>query len=108
MRTLNHKWTVLSEKLRQGGLSEEWAAPRFVARAYFSGRAVLRETQEEEGQRTIYAIAYWWSDENGPYPPWIWTDKDHPVVIDFGWVTIQNQLLEELRQLNKGSKSGAY
>ena len=52
----NGKWVTLAAKLQTG----EWGGPkdpRILRKEYFAGRAQMRETAEETGERTIYFYA---------------------------------------------------
>lgn len=69
----NGKWEALSEKLRTAGWWEDRTTPRLLERQYHSGKAVLRETKEKVGDRTIFAFGAYWSTKRGkPYEAHLW------------------------------------
>jgi len=62
------KWDVLSKKLIAAGIYRgSRLAPRHLSSRYYAGRAVIRETCEEMGDRTILAYTAIWPTE---LPEW--------------------------------------
>ena len=58
---MQKKWIALSEKLlKTGKYHEARLTPRRLSGRYYAGRAVIRETFEETGNRTILAYAALW------------------------------------------------
>ena len=58
---MQRKWEVLSEALKATGkYYPERLTPRLLSSRYYAGRAVIRETTEVIGNRTIQAYAALW------------------------------------------------
>ena len=69
----NGKWMALSEKLQVAGWWENRSEPRVLERQYHAGRAVLVETSEQVGDRTIFAFGAYWPTKRGkPYEAYLW------------------------------------
>lgn len=68
---MKKKWEVLARcLLKEGGYYEPRLTPRLLSERYYAGHAVIRETEEEEGERTIFAYAALWPAYHGPRESW--------------------------------------
>ena len=68
---MKRKWEVLSHRLvATGKYHGSRLKPRLLASRYHAGRAVIRETSEETGDRTILAYAALWPTYRGWYNDW--------------------------------------